>query len=187
MTAGNVDIDTSIRQAENAMQTHTAYEQAVARRFPEQVAIAIAKDARGNHNPITVSWTMLSSIEPPMMAVAIGKARHSADAVRRSGEFVLSLPSARMKADVLFHGTKSGQEMDKLAECGTKTQPAAKIDSVLLADAVANFECKLESEHETGDHVIFVGRVVAAHMNEDTSVGRLYSLGNEQFGAVRPA
>ena len=66
-------------------------------------------------------------------------------------------------------------------------QPATRIDSVLLADAVANFECTLESEHEAGDHVIFVGRVVAAHVHQDTSVRRIYALGNEQMSAVNPA
>jgi flavin reductase (DIM6/NTAB) family NADH-FMN oxidoreductase RutF len=66
--------------------------------------------------------------------------------------------------------------MDKITECGTRTAPASKIDCVLFADAVANFECELESELETGDHVIFVGRIVASHMNEDPNVKRLYTL-----------
>jgi len=76
--------------------------------------------------------------------------------------------------------------MDKLAACGTKKQPASKIDSVLLADAVANFECELAGEMQTGDHVMFAGRVVATHMNEDAAVRGLYALGNEQLGGVRP-
>jgi flavin reductase (DIM6/NTAB) family NADH-FMN oxidoreductase RutF len=58
------------------------------------------------------------------------------------------------------------------------------IDSVLLADAVANFECRVVSEMQTGDHVIFVGQVVASHVNEDASRKRLYSVGHERLGAV---
>jgi len=166
------------------MQIPASYEQAVSRRFPEQVVIAIARDARGKHNPITLGWTMLTSHDPPMMAIAVGKTRWSLEAIRRSGEFVLSLPSAGMAEDARFHGTKSGRDLDKLAACGTRTQPATRIDSVLLADAVANFECRLAGELETGDHVIFVGRVVAAHVNSDPTVRRLYSLGNEQLGGL---
>jgi flavin reductase (DIM6/NTAB) family NADH-FMN oxidoreductase RutF len=168
------------------MQTATAYDQAIARRFPEQVAIAIATDAQGKPNPITISWTTLVSHEPPMMAIAVGKTRYSLDAIRQAGAFVLSMPSADMANDAVFHGTKSGRDMDKIAACGTQIQPATEIDGVLLADAVANFECTLESEHEAGDHVIFVGRVVASHTNADAGVERLYTLGNEQMGAVRP-
>ncbi|MFQ5805180.1 MAG: flavin reductase family protein [Phycisphaerae bacterium] len=168
------------------MQLATTYEQAVSRRYPEQVAIAVAKDARGKHNPITLGWTMLVSHEPPMMAIAVGKTRYSLQAIRQAREFVLSFPSAKMVEDARFHGTQSGRDVDKLARCGTKTQPATQIDSVLLSDAVASFECKLESELESGDHIVFVGRVVASHMHEDTSVRRLYSLGNEQLGGVNP-
>jgi len=68
--------------------------------------------------------------------------------------------------------------------CGTKTQPATAIDSVLFADAVANFECRLVGEHEAGDHIIFVGQVVSAHVNQDGDVRRLYTLGNERLGGV---
>jgi flavin reductase (DIM6/NTAB) family NADH-FMN oxidoreductase RutF len=35
---------------------------------------------------------------------------------------------------------------------------------------VYNLECKLHRELETGDHVLFVGQIVAAHLDE--SVGR---------------
>ena len=55
------------------MQIAATYEQAAERRFPEQITIAIARDADGKHNPITISWTMLTSIEPPMMAISVGK------------------------------------------------------------------------------------------------------------------
>ena len=168
------------------MQVKTTYEQAAARRFPEQVAIAIAKDAQGRYNPITLGWTMLASHQPPMMAIAVGKTRYSLDAIRQAKAFVLAYPSATMTTDAVFHGTRSGRDTNKLAECGTKTQPASVIDSVLLTDAVANFECRLVSEHEAGDHIIFVGEIVAAHLNPDAAVRRLYTLGSERLGGVEP-
>ncbi len=169
------------------MQTAVSDDQALARRFPEQIAIAIARDAQGKYNPITLGWTMLTSHDPLLMAIAVGKQRYSAEAIRHAGAFVLAFPSERQADEALFHGTKSGREMDKIRAAGTNTQPATKIDGVLFADAVANFECELVSEHETGDHIIFVGRVVAAHVNQDATLGRLYSLGNERLGGVRPA
>ena len=169
------------------MQIEASHGKAIARKYPEQVVIAIAKDPQGKYNPITLGWTMITSGQPPMMAISIGHTRYSLQAVRQAKEFVIAFPSSTMAEDALFHGTKSGRDMDKLAECGTKTQPATAIDGVLLADAVANFECKLASELETGDHVLFVGRVVAAHMNEDAKVRRLYTRGTGyEMGGVRP-
>ena len=168
------------------MQVPADYEKAIERRYPEGIAIAIAKDAQGKHNPITLCWVMRTSHEPPMLAISIALQRHSLSALRQARQFVVSVLSTTMAEDALFHGTKSGRDMDKLAEFGTATQPATEIDSVLLADAVANFECVLEDELRTGDHVIFAGRVVASHMNEDASVRGLYSLGDDQMGGVVP-
>ena len=166
------------------MQVQTPYDQAIARKYPEQVVLAIAKDSNGKYNPITLGWIMFTSHEPPMMAISVGLTRYSLEVIRQAGEFVVVFPSAAMASEALLFGTKSGHDVDKLAESGVKTQPATAIDGVLLADAVANFECKLVSEHPTGDHVIFVGEVVAAHMNRDASLGRLYSLGDDRLGGV---
>lgn len=168
------------------MQIATDYETALSRKYPEPIAIAIARDAQGKHNPITLGWVMNTSIDPPMLAMSIGRTRHSLAAVRQARQFVISFPATDMTEDLLLFGTKSGRDLDKLAARGTRTQPATKIDSVLLVDAVANFECVLESELTSGDHVIFVGRVVASHMHRDPVVRRVYSLGNEQFGGVVP-
>ncbi len=166
------------------MQTPSDYKSAAYRRYPEPVAIAVARDAKGKYNPITIGWIMLTSNEPPMFAIAVGKNRHSLGAIRQTGEFVISYPSAAMEKDAMYHGTHSGRDTDKLAEFATKTQPATKIDCVLLADSVANFECTLVSEYEAGDHMIVVGEVVASHVNEDASLGRLYTLEHEQLGGL---
>ena len=170
------------------MQIQTRYEEAIRRKYPEQVVIAIVKDGGGKYNPITLGWTMITSHEPPMMAISVGRTRYSLEAIRQAREFVIAFPSSEMSRDALFHGTNSGRDMDKLAECGTKTQPATTVDCVLLTDAVANFECKLESELETGDHVLFVGRVVVSHVNQSDELRRLYTVGEDfQMGGVAVA
>ncbi|MAE61676.1 MAG: flavin reductase [Planctomycetaceae bacterium] len=170
------------------MQEPTGCGEAMGRKYPEQVAIAIAKDAEGKFNPITLGWCMNTSGDPAMLAISVGLERHSLGAIRHARQFVVSFPSVQMADEALFFGTHSGRDMDKLAACGTPTQPATRIDGVLLADAVANFECELETELPTGDHVIFVGRIVAAHAHQDASVARLYSRGGELgLGGAVPA
>lgn len=169
------------------MQIKIAYDEAEARKFPEQVAIIIAKDAKGKHNPFTVGWIMPVSIEPPMWAFCAAKERYTLEAIRLSKSFVISFPSNEMADAATFYGTHSGNDMDKLTEFGAQTQEAAEIDSVLLPDAVANFECVLESEHATGDCITVVGEVVASHMNTDPSARRLYVLNpGLRLGGVLP-
>jgi len=159
------------------MQRQAGLGEALAGAYPGGITIAVAKDAAGKHNPITLGLFMQTSGDPPMFAIAVAPERYSFEAIRSSCEFVLSYPSLAMARDALFHGTHSGRDMDKLAACNTRTEPAAEIDSVLLSDAVANVECKLEGELETGDHVIFVGRAVASHVNVDPGAKWLYAIG----------
>ena len=169
------------------MQKPVPYEEAEARKFPEQVALVIAKDAAGEYNPATVGWLMPVSMEPPMWAVCLAPVRHTLEAIRLSKEFVISFPSEAMAEDATFYGTHSGRQMPKLKQFGSKTQPATEIDGVLMADAVASFECVLESEHALGDCITVVGRVVASHVNEDASLRRVYALNaNLDLGGIAP-
>jgi len=167
------------------MQEQVPYGAAIAKKYPEQVVVAVAKDPDGKCNPMSIGWTTIASGEPPMLLVAINLRAHTAAAIRHSREFVIAFPSVEMGEDVVFFGTHSGRDVDKLAARGTRTEPATQIDCVLLSDAVANFECVLETAVETGDHALFVGRVVAAHVNQDAERQRLYSLGGGALGSVR--
>jgi flavin reductase (DIM6/NTAB) family NADH-FMN oxidoreductase RutF len=158
------------------MQKQVKYGEAIRTKYPEQVVIAIAKDRAGKANPITLGWTMIVSGEPPMMAIAVAKTHYSIETITHSECFTIAFPSSEMTEAALFFGSKSGRDIDKFAEFECKTVPAAEIDSVLINDAVANFECTLESQMVAGDHVIFVGKVIAAHTNTEPKK-RLYTVG----------
>ena len=157
------------------MQREVDYSEAIVTKYPEQIVVAIARDTKGKYNPITLGWTMLASGSPPMMAVAIARKQWSIQAFRHAKEFVIAFPSEHQRQEVVLFGTKSGRDTDKLAETHANTVPANAIDCVLLADAVANFECKLAGEMGAGDHIIFLGEVVRAHRNE-ADLNRLYTV-----------
>jgi len=166
------------------MQKQVKYEQVIKTKYPEQVVIAIAKDKKGKANPVTLGWTMIASYEPPMMAIAVAKTHYSIKTIRHSKCFTIAFPSSQMADAALFFGSKSGRDTDKFAEFDCKKLPAKKINSVLLADAVANFECTLQSQMPAGDHIIFVGKVVASHINTRPKK-RLYTVGpGHKLGSV---
>ena len=133
------------------------------------------KDAAGRANPVTLGWTMIVSGTPPMMAIAVAKKHYSIEAITHSKSFTIAFPSAEMAEAALFFGSRSGRDTDKFAEFDCKTAPAKSIDSVLLADAVANFECTLESQVPAGDHIVFIGQIVCSHMNTEPKK-RLYTI-----------
>jgi len=166
------------------MQKQVEYEKALKTKYPEQVVIAIARDKNGRANPITLGWTMIVSGAPPMMAIAVAKTHYSIETIRHSKCFTIAFPSSEMADATLFFGSKSGRRIDKFAKFDCKTESARAIDSVLLTEAVANFECELESETVAGDHIIFVGRIVVSHINTEPKK-RLYSVApGHKLGSV---
>ena len=158
------------------MQREIPYVDARPAWCPRELVVAIARDSDGKCNPIALGFVMSTSIQPPMLAVSIVPTHHTAGAIRHSREFVVALPSEDQADETMLYGTKSGRDCDKLALADAKTEPASRIDCVLLSDAAANFECRLVTEMATGDHVIFVGEVVCAHVSEEPR-RRLYITG----------
>lgn len=157
------------------MQKQVEYSDAIKTKYPEQVVIVIAKDEHGKANPVTLGWTMITSGNPPMMAIAVAKKHYSVQAINHSKCFTICYPSSEMADATLFFGSKSGRDTDKLDEFKCNIEQANEINSVLLSDAVANFECRLVSQMEAGDHFIFVGEIVCSHMNAE-SKKRLYTI-----------
>ena len=158
------------------MQKPVPYAKAFAQRPPREVVIGIAKDVQGKYNPITLGMFTHVAISPPVLAVSIAKEQYSLQAFRLSKEFVIALPAESQAEETMLYGTKHGRDCDKLALAAAKTSPATRIDCVLLADAAANYECRLIAEMPVGGHVVLFGEVLAAHVAE-RPVRRLYILG----------
>ncbi len=157
------------------MQRQVPFEEAITAKYPEQVIIVLAREESGRINPVTLSWTMPTSTKPPMMAFSLAHSRYSLEVVRRAGECVIAYPTPALAEAALFCGTHSGRDTDKLAATRLATIPANVVNCVLLADAAANFECRIAGEFPTGDHVIIAGEIVASHINPDRP-GRVYTV-----------
>ena len=162
--------------------TEASVSEAFKRKYPEQIALAVSVDAEGKPDIITLGWAMPTSNQPPMVAISVGHTRYSHELISKGKEYVLAFPGPELAEACLFCGTKSGREADKVAECGLTTSPARAVKPPLLGGCVANFEVKVTGEFVTGDHTIFAGEVVAAHV--DAAVpGRVYNFAGKFLGA----
>ena len=158
------------------MQECVPYRKAIGLKYPEHIVLAVTLAPGDRVNVITLGWSMITSHQPPMMAVSIGNTRYSHELLSGSDEFVLAFPGRNMAREALYCGTHSGRNVDKIAETGLKLVSGNKIGVPLLKQAVANFEMKLVGRLTTGDHTIFVGEVVESHRHVDPPE-RLYTLG----------
>ncbi len=136
----------------------------------KRVSLAIVEGPEGKANVITLEWFMKTSIQPPMFAISVGHERYSHVALQANRHFNLVIPSAEMREDVIFFGTKSGRILDKLAERKVKTIPGKYKKLPIIENAVANFECKIITQVNSGDHTIFVGEVKYSWVDETKEI-----------------
>ena len=163
----------------------TSFEEAVGKKYPEWVAMIITVDANGRPNCMTAGWSMIASGVPPLLAVSVGHTRYTHELIRQAGEFVIAFPAAELEDAVLFCGSRSGRDIDKFAEYRLKALPAARVSVPLLGGCVANFECRLKSEMEAGDHTIFLGEVLASHVDDEAGP-RILNFANQGFAPAVP-
>jgi flavin reductase len=128
----------------------------VMRLIPAPVAV-VTVDLEGERLGLTVASLVSLSLEPPLVGVAIRRTAALHELLRRAGEFGISVLGA-------------GQE--HLAQHFARGVPPIALwqgvpvregdGPPLLEGALAWLRCEVRDEHETGDHTLFSGQVIAA-------------------------
>ena len=118
-------------------------------------------------NVMTADWVCPLSFDPPMLGVAISKKRYSYKLIHELKEFVISVPLIDLLDDVWKAGTTSGRNVDKKQLLSLTFVNSRKVNVPSIKECVANLECKLVKEVETGDHVWFIGEIVNAEYDDE--------------------
>lgn len=161
---------------------------------PMHTVLVTCKGKTGKPNIITLAWAMPTSINPPLVAVSIAPRRYSHALIEESKEFVVNIPTMDILDQTMFCGRKSGRDYDKFKETGLTRVPAKKLKTPIIKECVAHLECRLHSQHATGDHSIFVGKIVEAYADKDAfsdgynlkRVKMIFHLGGSEFATLDP-
>ncbi|MFH1022769.1 MAG: flavin reductase family protein [Planctomycetota bacterium] len=159
------------------MQKKTPVAKAMVRKYPESVVLVTTRSREGRDNVMAAGWVAVASGDPVMFMIGIDDGALTYANIRKTREFVVVFPSERMARETLFVGEHHGHDLDKFAVTGLGVQKAAKVKAPILADAVANFECRLVKIVRPGDCPILFGKVVAAHENRNRALKRLMTVG----------
>lgn len=144
----------------------------------------------GRPNAIAIAWLTPVSGNPPLVAFAISPQRYSYELLRENPAFVVNVMAYSQAVEVLFCGCCSGRDVDKFATARLTPVAAQAVNVPAIGEALAHVECEVEAEYPAGDHVIVVGRVVAASAEEGVMVGGwrdivaappLFHLGGRRF------
>jgi flavin reductase (DIM6/NTAB) family NADH-FMN oxidoreductase RutF len=107
------------------------------------------------------SFTSLS-LEPPLILFCPGLTSSTWPRIKSAGQFCVNILGEQQEA-VCRTFAVSGA--DKFAE--TAWTPSDVTGAPVLDDVLAWVDCTLESEHDGGDHVIVVGRVVDLSLEQE--------------------
>ncbi len=104
--------------------------------------------------------------EPPQIALALRRGRHSVDLIQDSGEFTINLPTPALLSAIHTIGTTSGRETDKVARTGLALARSSKVRSPLVAACPVNIECRVSQTVDLRSHLLFIAEVMAVHADE---------------------
>ena len=131
------------------------------------VILVTCQDEGARPNIITLAWVGVASSDPPMISIAIRPERHSHGIIKRTGEFVANLPTASILKEMDFCGVASGSKVDKFSSTKLTAAPAEKSKAPLILECPINLECRVKQVIPLGSHDLFLGEVIAAHIDTE--------------------
>lgn len=110
------------------------------------------------------SWVMQAGFEPPTISLAVKQGRYVEEWLTAGEPFVINVV-----AEGQFHYLKhfgSGFEIDQPAFDGIQIERCAR-GVPILSDCVGHLECEPAGYVDSGDHRVFLGRVVRGRLHTD--------------------
>ena len=137
------------------------------RQFPIRPVYLLSSEYKGKKNIITIGMFAYFSGKPTLVGVGIAPSRYSFDLIRQSGEYVVNAVDEKLMEAVRICGEKSGREVDKFELAKLTPEKGVRVDAPFIKESPVSIECKVVKEVEVGDHVWFIGEVLATHVRED--------------------
>ncbi|MEI7856256.1 MAG: flavin reductase family protein [Methanomicrobiales archaeon] len=126
--------------------------------------LLVGANIKGKANYMTAAWATVACMTPPMICVAINKARYTATGIEENKTFSLNVPSAKQVVEADHCGLVSGARVDKSAVFKSyygklKTAPLAE-------ECPVNIECTLFKSVDCGSHLLYIGEVMEIYADK---------------------
>lgn len=137
--------------------------------YPSPAALITSVDGEGKPNIITLGEVFNISVrEPVIVGIAIRPATYSHGLISKNMEYAVNFPTAAILEKVDGCGLVSGRGgVDKFDRFDLTPVTSVEIKPPLIAECPMNLECRVLGVQRIGDHDLFLGDVVAMHVDED--------------------
>ena len=148
-------------------------------------AFLVAESSEGRVNVMTIGWGTLGvAWGKPIFAVLVRRSRHTFEAMNRGDSFTVNVPIGGFGKELLFCGTKSGRDHNKIKETGLVPGKSRKVKAPIIDQCQIHYECVTVSKKqmEKGDflspeiirgyygnddhHMVFFGEIVVSYCDE---------------------
>ena len=133
---------------------------AVLGRFASGVTVVTGRDGAGQDHGMTVSAFCSVSLEPPLVLVCLDRSAELQPALVPGSAYAVNVLAEHQEA----LSRRFASEVDDRFEGVGYTRGGTGLP--LLDDALAHLECRVEARVDAGDHVVVIGRVEFAQVNE---------------------
>ncbi len=107
------------------------------------------------------------SLDPPLVLVCVQSFSEGGDLIRKNGVFAVNILAAEQEPLSRYFASKDRPRgRDAFGEIPHRTVATG---SPVLEGSVGYLDCTLSASHEAGDHVIFIGEVLALEYSHETS------------------
>ncbi|MFH1540757.1 MAG: flavin reductase family protein [Elusimicrobiota bacterium] len=130
------------------------------------VALITTSDKKGKPNVMTLAWTTVVNSEPPIIAIAMGEQAYSQKLIKETKEFVINIPDKKLMKKVLYCGSISGKNIDKIKKAGLTQISSIKIKSPKIKECFAHIECKVINKFKFSDVMLFISKIIYADIEE---------------------
>jgi flavin reductase (DIM6/NTAB) family NADH-FMN oxidoreductase RutF len=133
-------------------------------------------------NIMTMSWHMMVDFEPPIIACVMSNRDYSFDALKKTRECVINIPTVELARKVVACGNISGKDIDKFKKFGLTPSAAACVHPPLIDECYANLECRVIDTKLVTQYGIFIIEVVKAWIDRSQKHPRtIHHHGNGRF------
>jgi flavin reductase (DIM6/NTAB) family NADH-FMN oxidoreductase RutF len=126
--------------------------------FVTGVTVVTSRDGEHGYGMTANSFSSVS-LDPPLVLICIGLTSEGGEVISRNGVFAVNVLSAEQEPLSRFFASKDRPR--GLDAFRGVDHHEAVTGSPLLDGAVVHMDCRLAATHEAGDHLIFIGEVLA--------------------------
>ena len=134
---------------------------------PRPVVIITTVDKDGRINAAPFSLVCPISFDPPRVMFCTDPEHDTYLNVKETGEFVINVPPADILDKVWETAKDYPRGVNELEKAKLHWEQSLKVKPPRVVECFAHLECKFLWDHEVGDHIMVVGDVVAALVNEN--------------------